>query len=142
VTDGPVTTARSPRDLALLCLRFGLGILFLRAGWAKVSSLAGIIGLWQRLHLPAPHVFGPVHAVVEFGGAILLLAGGLTRVTAFLLAVDMVGALLLVKIHTPATFIGVEWLALWMSLALLVTGAGGYSLDARFRRGRSPAGSR
>ena len=123
------------RDLALLGLRIGLGILFLLAGWAKVSHVAGVVGLWQRLHLPLPHVFGPIHAVVEFGGGILLIAGLFTRLIAFLIAVDMLGALFLVKIHTP-TFIQQEWLAFWMSLALLLLGAGSLSVDAALQRRR------
>jgi len=129
--------SRSPaRSVAALCLRLGLAGVFLRAGWAKVSSLPGIIGLWQqRLHLPLPHVFGPIHAIVEFGGGILALVGLLTRLVSFLLAVDMFGALILVKIHTP-TFFSQEWLAFWISLALFATGAGAYSLDALFRHRR------
>lgn len=123
------------RDLALLGLRIGLGILFLLAGWAKVTHVAGVVGLWQRLHLPLPHVFGPIHAVVEFGGGILLLAGLFTRFISFLLAVDMLGALFLVKIHTP-TFIQQEWLAFWISLALLGLGAGSFSVDAALQRRR------
>jgi len=123
---------RSPaQDAALLCVRIGLAVLFLRAGWAKISSIAGVVALWERLHLPLPHLFGPIHAIVEFGGGILLLLGLLTRVVSFLLAVDMLGALFLVRIHTPATFVSQEWLAFWMSLALLAAGAGAYSLDAR-----------
>ena len=135
--------SRSPaQHAASLGLRVGLAGVFLRAGWAKISSLAGIVGLWQRLHLPLPHVFGPVHAIVEFGGGILALVGLLTRLVGFLLAVDMFGALLLVKIHT-STFFSQEWLAFWMSLALFATGAGAYSLDARFgrRRGRTTSHS-
>lgn len=128
--------AQRNRDLALLCLRIGLGVVFVLAGWAKVSHPAGVVGLWQRLHLPLPMVFGPVHAVVEFGGGILLLAGLFTRLIGLLLAVDMLGALFLVKIHTP-TFIGEEWLAFWISLALLAVGAGSISLDAMLRSRRA-----
>ena len=124
------------RDLALLGLRIGLGVLFILAGWGKVSHVAGVVGLWQRLHLPLPHVFAPVHAVVEFGGGILLIAGLFTRVIGFLLAVDMLGALFLVKIHTP-TFIQQEWLAFWISLALLAVGAGSLSLDAFLEKRRA-----
>ena len=117
------------RDFALLGLRIGLGVLFILAGWAKLSNLAGIVGLWQRLSLPLPHVFGPIHAVVEFAGGILLIAGLFTRLVGLLFAVIMLGALLLVKIHTPS-LIGEEWLAFWISLALLAVGAGSLSLDA------------
>jgi putative oxidoreductase len=124
------------RDLALLGLRIGLGVLFILAGWGKVSHVSGVVGLWQRLHLPLPHVFGPIHAIVEFGGGILLIAGLFTRIVGFLLAADMFGALFLVKIHTP-TFIQQEWLAFWISLALLAVGAGALSLDAFFERRRA-----
>jgi putative oxidoreductase len=94
--------------------------------------------LWQELHLPLPGVFGPVHAIVEFGGGLLLLAGLLTWLVSLLLSIDMLGALFLVKIHTP-TFIDQEWLAFWMSLALLGAGAGAISLDA-YRRGGGAQG--
>ena len=128
----------SPRasDLALLGLRIGLGVLFILAGWGKVSHVSGVVGLWQRLHLPLPHVFGPIHAIVEFGGGILLIVGLFTRIIGFLLAVDMLGALFLVKIHTP-TFIQQEWLAFWISLALLAVGAGSLSLDAFLEKRRA-----
>jgi uncharacterized membrane protein YphA (DoxX/SURF4 family) len=69
-----------------------------------------------------------------------LLAGLLTWLVSLLLAIDMLGALLLVKLHTP-TLINQEWLALWISLALLGAGAGAISLDA-YLRGRGPAGAR
>ncbi|HKV44934.1 MAG TPA: DoxX family protein [bacterium] len=91
------------RDLAILGLRIGIGVLFILSGWAKVSHVAGVVGLWQKLRLPLSHVFGPIHAVVEFGGGILLIPGLFTRLIAFLLAVDMLGALFLVKIHTSSS---------------------------------------
>jgi putative oxidoreductase len=126
-------------DLALLGLRVGLGVFFIRAGWAKVTHIHGVVGLWQRLHLPLPGVFGPIHAVVEFGGGILIIAGLLTWLVGLLLAIDMAGALLLVKLHTP-TLIGQEWLAFWISLALMAAGAGAISLDASLR-GRGALGT-
>ena len=128
-------------DLAVLGLRVGLGVLFILAGWGKVSHIGGVVRLWQSLHLPLPHVFGPIHAIVEFGGGILLIAGLWTRLVGLLLTVDMLGALLLVKIHTR-TFIQQEWLAFWMSLALLAVGAGSLSVDALVRARRTSVPSR
>ena len=124
------------RDLALLGLRIGLGLLFIHAGWGKISHIAGVVGLGQRLHLPLPAVFGPVLAIVELGGGSLVIGGLLTRLVALLLALDMLGALFLVKIHTSA-FIGEEWLAFWIGLALLAFGAGSFSLDAFLQNRRA-----
>jgi putative oxidoreductase len=129
------TSRSTGSDTALLGLRIGLGIFFLRAGWIKVTHVGLVVLLWQRLHLPLPGVFGPIHAIVEFGGGILLLAGWLTPLVGVLLAIDMLGALLLVKFHTP-TFISQEWLAFWISAALAAAGAGATSVDA-FLRGRA-----
>lgn len=122
-------------NLIAPCLRIGLGVLFVAHGWAKLSDLQGHIALWQHLHLPLPGVLGPVQAAVEFLGGILLLCGLLTRLTAFLLAVDVLGAILVVDVHTRM-IIGLEWLALWVSLALVGSGAGSWSLDARLRNRR------
>jgi putative oxidoreductase len=135
----PVNESRiKPHDLAMLCLRVGLGIFFLRAGWIKVTHVSAVVGLLQRLHLPLPHVSGPVQAIVEFAGGLLLLPGLLTRLVGVLLAIDMAGALLLVKLHTT-TFIGQEWLAMWISLAFVTGGAGAVSLDALLRNRRAQA---
>lgn len=128
-------TAATNLNLVVLCLRIGLGTLFIAHGWPKLSNLAGNIGLWQSLHLPLPAVLGPVQAVVEFFGGILLLCGLGTRLISFLLAVDVLGAILVVDIHT-GTIIGLEWLALWGSLGLLGSGAGSLSLDEFLRSRR------
>ena len=88
--------------------------------------------------LPLPSVLGPAQAVVEFLGGILLLCGPLTRFVAFLLTVDVVGAILVVDIHAGA-IIGLEWLAMWVSLALLRSGGGPWFLDAHLRDRRNPA---
>jgi putative oxidoreductase len=122
-------------NLIALGLRIGLGALFVAHGWPKLSDLAGNIALWQHLHLPLPAVLGPVQAVVEFLGGILLLCGLLTRAVGFLLAVDALGAILVVDVHT-GMIIGLEWLALWVSLALLASGAGAWSLDEFLRNRR------
>ena len=127
----------SKQSIVTLCLRIGSGALFIAHGWPKLSDPARNVALWQHLHLPLPAVLGVVQAVVEFLGGILLLCGLLTRLVAFLLAFDVLGAILVVDIHTGA-IIGLEWLAMWVSLALLSSGAGRWSLDAFFRNGRKP----
>lgn len=128
-------------ELVALCLRIGLGTLFIAHGWPKISDLAGNIALWQHLHLPFPTALAPVQAVVEFFGGILLLCGLLTRLVGVLIAVDVLGAILVVDIHA-GTIIGLEWLALWVSLALFGSGAGSWSLDEFLRNRRKHRTSR
>jgi len=116
-----------------------LGTLFIAHGWPKLSNLAGNIRLWQSLHLPLPAVLGPAQAVVEFFGGTVLLAGLGTRLISFLLAVNVLGAILVVDIHN-GTIIGLEWLALWVSLGLVGSGAGSWSLDELLRSRSAPSG--
>ncbi len=129
------------QDLALLCLRIGLGVLFIVQGWAKVTHIGGVVAMWQTLHLFTPPIMGPIHAAVEFLGGILLIAGLLTRLWGLLLAIDMIGALALVRIRAvefaPPGGWSLEWLALWIALALFAGGGGALSLDGRLARGRT-----
>src|SRR5215471_8271183 len=108
-----MSAARSTnQEIVTLCLRIGSGTLFIAHGWPKLTDLAGNIALWRHLHLPLPGVLGPMQAVVELLGGILLLCGLFTRLVAFVLSVDVVGAILVVDIHAGA-IIGLEWLAMW-----------------------------
>jgi putative oxidoreductase len=134
-------------DAALLLIRIAVGLVFIVYGFGKVTHLGGVIATWHRLRLPAASLMGPLQAVVEFCGGIFLVAGLLTRLCGALLALDMIGALLIVRMpHTP--FQGgyaLEWQAFMISLALAVAGAGAYSVDrslggAGRRRARSVAG--
>ena len=62
--------------------------------------------------------FFPLHSRARKGENLSSSSGEeksrFTRLIGFLLAVDMLGALFLVKIHT-STFIQQEWLAFWIS---------------------------
>lgn len=93
--------------------------------------------------VPLPEIAGPVVAFVELIGGILLILGLLTRPVAILLAIDMIVAL--VAVHLPAGLWvgdgGYEFVAVLgaAALALALTGAGRFSLDGAFLRGRAPA---
>jgi putative oxidoreductase len=78
---------------------------------------------------------------VEFFGPILLVLGGFTRIAAFAIAVDMIGAVLLVN-GANGFFMnwtgqqkgeGVEYFIYAIVVALVVTigGAGSYSIDSQ-----------
>ncbi len=121
-------------DTGLLILRIVIGIVFLMHGGQKlfVYGFAGVTGAFGQMGIPMPAVTGPLAAIVEFlaGGA--LVFGLLTRLAALGLAIDMLGAILLV--HLKGGFFlptGYEFAftLLGASAAIAIAGAGYYSLD-------------
>jgi putative oxidoreductase len=146
-----ITAPAAATSWALLVLRLGLGVVMLPHGLQKTLGLFGGPGFGAALqflsnaaHLPTYVAVLPILA--ESLGALLLIVGLLTRLAAFAIAVDMLVAALLV--HVPNGFFmnwtgqqkgeGFEYhiLAIAIGLALVIAGAGRYSLDAAFFGGR------
>lgn len=140
------TTAPSAApSLGLLVLRVVIGAVFAAHGAQKIFefTLAGTVGSFAGMGIPLPEIAAPVVAFVELIGGILLVLGLFTRPVGILLAIDMVVAL--VAVHLPAGLWvgegGYEFVAVLGAgaLALALTGAGRFSLDRAFLRGRGPA---
>ncbi len=123
---------------ACLVLRLVLGLIMIPHGLQTLfgafggPGLAGTAGFLAKLGLAPGPVWAWVASLPEFGGGILLLIGLLTRVVAFLLAVEMLTAIL--KVHVPKFFVaegGMESpLALaGLAVALLLLGGGPLSVD-------------
>ncbi|WP_227356821.1 DoxX family protein [Haladaptatus salinisoli] len=113
--------------VGLVVLVHGVGKLFAVGPAAMpVSKFAGFLA---GLGLPFASPLAWVVAVVEVGGGLLLLLGLFTRITALVLAVEMVVATALV--HLPKGYSDSELtvvLAL-AALSLVASGAGELSVD-------------
>jgi putative oxidoreductase len=122
-------------DRGLLLLRVALGLVFIAHGAQKLfmMGIPNVAGFLGQLGVPFPGLNAVLLVAVELGGGLLLAAGALTRAASLLTAAAMAVATLLV--HAPNGFFlpnGVEFTLTLMlaSLALTMTGAGRYSVDA------------
>ena len=129
------TTPDRQASVALAVVRVLTGIIFIAHGAQKlfVFGLAGVSGGFAQMGIPMPGVVGPFIALLEFFGGIALVFGLLTRLASLGLLFDMLGAILLV--HLKNGFFlpqGYEFalLLLGTSAALVVAGAGRFSLDS------------
>jgi putative oxidoreductase len=129
---GPAT----PRQLALgiALVRIITGILFIAHGYQKlfVFGIAGATAGFTQMGVPAPTITAPAVTILELLGGIALVLGLLTRIAALGLVIDMLGAIFLV--HLKNGFFlpnGVEFALtlLVTSLALVIAGAGAFSID-------------
>jgi len=127
--------SRRQIDTALAILRVVLGVTFILHGGQKlfVFGFAGVSGAFAQMGIPAPGLLGPFVAFVEFFGGIAILLGLLTRLAALGIGATMVVAIL--TVHLQNGFFaptGFEFpLSLLASaIALVITGAGDFSLDA------------
>jgi putative oxidoreductase len=130
-------------DAALLLIRIALGAVFIAHGAQKLFGAFGGKGLEgfapMIVKMGLPPVVATLVAIGEFFGGLGLLVGLLTRVAAFGPLISMAGAIVLV--HGKNGFFapgGFEYplVLLLASLAIVFGGAGSYSLDAAFSRGR------
>jgi putative oxidoreductase len=124
----------SPRQLSigLAVLRVAVATIFIRHGYQKlfVFGFAGVTGAFTHMGVPLPGFTGPFIGLLEFFGGIALLSGLLTRVFALGFVFDMLFAILLVQLSRGFSGYELEFLLLGSSLALALTGAGKFSIDA------------
>lgn len=138
-----MTRLRTNTDLGLTVLRAITGTIFVAHGAQKlfVYGLDGVAGGFAQMGIPFPGIVGPLVGLVELFGGLALIAGLLTRLAGAGLAINMLGAFMLV--HLPAGFFlpnGYEFVMMLAASAitLTLTGAGRYSIDALIAGRREP----
>lgn len=72
-------------DVGILIARILMPVLFISAGWGKISGYAGTQQYMEAMGVPGFML--PLVILLEFGGGLAILFGFLTRTTAIITAV-------------------------------------------------------
>ena len=136
------------QDLVLLLLRAALAVTFLFSGLEKLArGTAYTTDYFSALGIAWPEVTGPAVAVFEPVAALALLAGIFARLAAGLLALEMAVALIAVRLPAAAAASSVvdaiasvrfELLLFTVAVALIILGAGRWSVDRIWAQRRLP----
>jgi putative oxidoreductase len=125
--------------LGSLFMRLVLGVIMVAHGYTKIIPSGALYTFSHTVaHMQLPVWLGYVSAFTEFFGGMLLIVGLLTRVAAFMTAIDM--AVAIIKVHLHGGLLGSNSfafpLALFaISLMLVFTGCGWLGLDDFVGRG-------
>lgn len=123
------------RDIALLVARVALGVVFIAHGWQKLAEygIAGTAASFGEMGVPLPTVSAWFAAIVEVAGGAALVVGFAVPVAGVLLALDMLGAFLLVHVGSGVfvTDNGFELVLALGAGAVVLAGLGGgrFALD-------------
>ena len=123
------------KDLGLLIMRVGIGLLFMNYGWGKLMA-GSEQWIWlgsQMAHLGitwAPWWWGLKAAASEAIGGVLLVLGFCTRIGAFLIAAVMsVAVVMHLSIGDGFKVFSFPLSLLFVMLGLICAGGGRYSFD-------------
>ncbi|MDH6229901.1 putative oxidoreductase [Mesorhizobium soli] len=124
-----------PTSAIVLLGRILLSIIFILAGFGKLTGIAGTAQYFASYGLPMPTVTAVVVGLVEFLGGLAVLIGFQTRIAAILLAIFSVAAALVAHMNWADMGQLINFQKnLAMSGGLLVLaafGPGAYSVDGR-----------
>lgn len=134
-------TTQNPAQASLsLVGRLLLALLFLPAGFGKLTGFAGTVGYIASVGLPLPQVGAVLAIVVEILGGIALIVGFQTRLASLALAAFTLVATFFFHAYwaAPAEQQFMQQLMFFKNIAvvgglltLAAWGAGNWSLDAR-----------
>ena len=115
-------------DYGLLPIRIIAGLTLIAHGLPKFFDVSGGYGFFESVNLP-PELFVPI-ALLEVVGGFAILLGILTRIASALLIIEMLGAILMVKLSKG--FIGgyeFELLLISIFMSLVILGPGKISIE-------------
>jgi putative oxidoreductase len=135
----PTTTAQ---DAMTLVGRILMALLFVPAGWSKLSGFAGTVGYINSTGFPMPEVAAAIAVVVELGLGLLLLVGWQARWAA--LGIAVFTFLISFVFHNfwsvPADQVMAQQTNFFKNMAIVggllayaAFGPGGWSVDGRRR---------
>ncbi|MGH7389705.1 MAG: DoxX family protein [Candidatus Rokuibacteriota bacterium] len=114
----------------ITAVRIAMGIIFLVAGWQKVSGgLDGLAAAFAKMGIPVPGLAGPFVAVLELVGGALLILGLGARWLGLLFAIEFVVATLYVKMPMGWGGARLDVMLLAGGLLLFLAGSGRAAVD-------------
>lgn len=132
-TAGSGTASSAPA--VVLAGRVLLSILFILAGFSKLTALTGTAGFFGSLGLPMPMVTATIVGLVELLGGVAILVGFKTRIAAIVLAVFVLAATAIAHLDFSqagnAMMLQKNLAIAGGFLLLAVLGAGPLSVDGR-----------
>lgn len=128
-------------DTGLLLARILMPVLFITAGWGKITGYAGTQQYMEAMGVPGFML--PLVILLEFGGGLAILFGFLTRFTALFTAAFTILTAFLFHSNFAE---GVNQLMFMKNLSISggflvlgLVGPGAYSIDRLLRKKAQPA---
>src|SRR3989338_4932112 len=124
-------------DWGILALRVFFGIVFIVHGWPKVRNWEETARNFEAMGFRPGKVLGPLVAIVEFFGGLLLVGGLYTQLVAALLVVQF-AVIMIWKVKERKNLVGgweFDFILLGVAILFLVRGGGAFSLERMFSLG-------
>lgn len=130
------TAATSTGSAAVVALgRLLLSLMFIYAGFGKLTDIAGTAGWFGSIGLPAPTITAVLVGLLEFVGGLAILVGFQTRIAALAIAAFTIGATLIAHTNladqVQQLFFLKNVAVTGGLLVLAAFGAGALSVDAK-----------